>query len=231
MQPHYTALLIRVIGYAQHVRTTDSEMESTGWQLACRKGRDMALKPKDYKLTSSHHTLTFINTRVTVWLKAPSFSVPKEQDSFFEICLSSCDPVSGTDIDSRPKQTWGSSKCSDIFVPPTLTFNNCILHTVFICGFRIILKINSDCFPWIRNWRWRQYVPPKRWFISTNPHGAQKTNIDIFTAVRTSNLACFCFASVLWFCYEVNWGVSWMGVLVVLSKARLPNTSWSWFRS
>jgi hypothetical protein len=33
-------------------------------------------------------------------------------------------------------------------------------------------------------------VPPKRWYLSTSPYGVttQKTNIDIFTAVRTSNL-------------------------------------------
>jgi hypothetical protein len=36
---------------------------------------------------------------------------------------------------------------------------------------------------------WRQYVPPKRWPLPTSPHGVttQKTNIDVFTAVRTSN--------------------------------------------
>jgi hypothetical protein len=42
----------------------------------------------------------------------------------------------------------------------------------------------------LQPWRWRQYVHPKRWYLPTNPHyvTAQKTNIDIFTAVRTSNL-------------------------------------------
>jgi hypothetical protein len=39
-------------------------------------------------------------------------------------------------------------------------------------------------------WRWRQYLPPKRRYLPTSPYGVatQKTNIDIFTAVRTSNL-------------------------------------------
>jgi hypothetical protein len=39
-------------------------------------------------------------------------------------------------------------------------------------------------------WRRKQYVPPKCWHLPTSPHGVitQKTNIDIFTAVRTSNL-------------------------------------------
>jgi hypothetical protein len=34
------------------------------------------------------------------------------------------------------------------------------------------------------------HVPPKRWYLPTSPHGVttQKTNIDIFTAVRTSYL-------------------------------------------
>jgi hypothetical protein len=43
----------------------------------------------------------------------------------------------------------------------------------------------------LQDWGWRQYVPPKRWYLPTSPHGisTQKNNIDIFTAVRTSNLA------------------------------------------
>jgi hypothetical protein len=38
--------------------------------------------------------------------------------------------------------------------------------------------------------RWMQYVPPKHWYLPTNPHGitTHKTNTDIFTAMRTSNL-------------------------------------------
>jgi hypothetical protein len=38
--------------------------------------------------------------------------------------------------------------------------------------------------------RWTQYISPKSWYHPTSLHGAtiQKTNIDIFTAVRTSNL-------------------------------------------
>jgi hypothetical protein len=36
----------------------------------------------------------------------------------------------------------------------------------------------------------RQYVPLKRWYLPLSPHGftTQKNNIDIFTAVRTSDL-------------------------------------------
>jgi hypothetical protein len=38
-------------------------------------------------------------------------------------------------------------------------------------------------------WRWKRYVPPKRWFTQ-NLHGAtsQKTAFFIVTAVKTSNL-------------------------------------------
>jgi hypothetical protein len=41
-----------------------------------------------------------------------------------------------------------------------------------------------------QGWRWMQYVPPKRWNLSTSPHGVKKqtTNIDIFTAVTISIL-------------------------------------------
>jgi threonine/homoserine efflux transporter RhtA len=42
----------------------------------------------------------------------------------------------------------------------------------------------------IRPWRWRQYVPQKRWYPSTSLHGVTtwKTNINIYTAMRTLNL-------------------------------------------
>jgi hypothetical protein len=45
-------------------------------------------------------------------------------------------------------------------------------------------------------WRWRQYVPPKRWFTQ-DPHGAtsQKTAFFIVTEVKTSNLTFYCFIS------------------------------------
>jgi hypothetical protein len=38
-------------------------------------------------------------------------------------------------------------------------------------------------------WRWRRYVPSKRWYLPTSPHGvtAQKTKIDIFSVVRISD--------------------------------------------
>jgi hypothetical protein len=41
-----------------------------------------------------------------------------------------------------------------------------------------------------RSWRWRQYISPKRWYLPTRPHDVtcQKSNIDIFTAVRTSDI-------------------------------------------
>jgi hypothetical protein len=57
MQIQYTAFLVRVIGNAEHVWTIAPEMESAGWQLACRKGRDITLKPKDKKSTCSRHPL------------------------------------------------------------------------------------------------------------------------------------------------------------------------------
>jgi hypothetical protein len=38
----------------------------------------------------------------------------------------------------------------------------------------------------------REQFPPKHWYLPASPHGVttQKTNIDIFTALRTSNLVC-----------------------------------------
>jgi hypothetical protein len=42
----------------------------------------------------------------------------------------------------------------------------------------------------LQRWRRKKYVPPKRRCLPTIPHGLaiQKTNIDIFTTVRTWNL-------------------------------------------
>jgi hypothetical protein len=42
----------------------------------------------------------------------------------------------------------------------------------------------------LQGWRWRQHVSPKRWYLHSSPKGVttQETNIDIFTAVRTSDL-------------------------------------------
>jgi hypothetical protein len=40
----------------------------------------------------------------------------------------------------------------------------------------------------LQPWGWRQYVPPKRWYVPRNSDGdsAQKTNNGLFTAVITS---------------------------------------------
>jgi hypothetical protein len=52
----------------------------------------------------------------------------------------------------------------------------------------------------LQPWRWRQYIPPKRWYLPTSPHGVttQKISIDIFTAVRTSNHIIFDHTWVSW---------------------------------
>jgi hypothetical protein len=54
-----------------------------------------------------------------------------------------------------------------------------------ICA-RALKKVSQ---PWCR-----QYIAPKHWHLPTSPHAVttQKTNIDIFTAVRTSNLILSC---------------------------------------
>jgi hypothetical protein len=43
----------------------------------------------------------------------------------------------------------------------------------------------------LHDWKWRQYVPSKRWYLPTSPHGVetQKANIDIFIVMRTSNIS------------------------------------------
>jgi hypothetical protein len=43
--------------------------------------------------------------------------------------------------------------------------------------------------PPYESWRWKEYVPPKRWYPPTSSQSVtiQETTIDSFTAVRTSN--------------------------------------------
>jgi hypothetical protein len=57
---------------------------------------------------------------------------------------------------------------------------------------RLVRDRDSNSVPpsfGLKPWRWTQYVSPKRWYLPTSPHSVttQKTNIDIFTAVRTSH--------------------------------------------
>jgi hypothetical protein len=168
-------------------------------------GRDVTWPWNTRRHCRTRDALPFKPTRVTVWLKAISFSVPKERNSFFETHLwshtrlSCCDSISDTDTDRRPKETSGYIKCSGIWYHSNIK-QHWIMLTAYICGFHIILKINNDCFPWVRNSRWRQYVPPKRRSVSTNLYEVtnHKTNPDIFTAVTTSDLVCtsFCFSLV-----------------------------------
>jgi hypothetical protein len=41
----------------------------------------------------------------------------------------------------------------------------------------------------LQPWGWKQYIYPKRWYLPTSLHGVTtQNNIDILTAVRTSNL-------------------------------------------
>jgi hypothetical protein len=53
------------------------------------------------------------------------------------------------------------------------------------------------------------YVSPKRWYLTTNPHGitTQKSNIDIFTAVRTSNLTQYSFCLKMFLTYKYDTGM------------------------
>jgi hypothetical protein len=39
----------------------------------------------------------------------------------------------------------------------------------------------------LQPWKWRQYIPLKRWYLPTSPHGVttQKNKADVFTAVKT----------------------------------------------
>jgi hypothetical protein len=45
---------------------------------------------------------------------------------------------------------------------------------------RVSATVLPTCVTFYRSWRWKQYVPPKRLYPPTSPHGvtAQKTNID-----------------------------------------------------
>jgi hypothetical protein len=131
MQMYCTALFVHVIRYAEHDRTTDPEMESAGWQLACRKGRDVTCpETQGLQIDVLTPSIVFINTRDWVWLlKAPSFSGPKGDDSFFEAqlrssaCLSSRDPTSGLiqTVDQN-RRARGNYMCRLLYQSATLRF-------------------------------------------------------------------------------------------------------------
>jgi hypothetical protein len=55
--------------------------------------------------------------------------------------------------------------------------------------YKIIKSYVDDVVLGCDAWRWKQYISPKLWYLSTSPHGVttQKNSIVIFTAVRTSN--------------------------------------------
>jgi hypothetical protein len=52
----------------------------------------------------------------------------------------------------------------------------------------------------LQPWRWVRCVSQKRWYLATRPHDVttQKTDTDIFTAVRTSDLSCSFKMPVFW---------------------------------
>jgi hypothetical protein len=70
-------------------------------------------------------------------------------------------------------EIWGSHGGEDVDVG--LLGCNAVWTCRYIPTFRRdILSLSSP-------WRWRQYVPPKRWYIPTSPHGVttKKTNMDM----------------------------------------------------
>jgi hypothetical protein len=55
----------------------------------------------------------------------------------------------------------------------------------------LLSHLDNLCnFDDLQPWRWRKYVYLECLYLSTSPHSVttQKTNIDIFTSLRTSNL-------------------------------------------
>jgi hypothetical protein len=68
MQMYCTALFVHVIRYAEHDRTTDPEMESAGWQLARRKGRDVTCpwNPRTAKWRAHAKHCLYQHTRLSV---------------------------------------------------------------------------------------------------------------------------------------------------------------------
>jgi hypothetical protein len=75
------------------------------------------------------------------------------------------------------------------------------VHTISIMVFWVVtpcvfvdryLRFGETQCLHFHSWRWKQYVAPKHWYLPTCPQGVttQKTTIDIFTAMRTSNPIC-----------------------------------------
>jgi hypothetical protein len=75
---------------------------------------------------------------------------------------------------------------AEVFEHTEPFFSNSFKHWLLapMSVFRIVTQSGHP-----QGWIWRQYVPLKRWYRPASPHGftTQKTNIDIFTAMRTSS--------------------------------------------
>jgi hypothetical protein len=58
---------------------------------------------------------------------------------------------------------------------------------------RIVIAVGTGAIVLAQPWGWRQYVPPKRWYPLTSPHGitAQKTTMDAANNCFVS-LICIC---------------------------------------
>jgi hypothetical protein len=63
-----------------------------------------------------------------------------------------------------------------------------VLQGLYSHGKKVEKSYSQDAHSRIPHWR--EYVPPKHWYLPTSLHGitTQKTNTDIFITVRTSDL-------------------------------------------
>jgi hypothetical protein len=79
------------------------------------------------------------------------------------------------------------------------------------------------------SWRWRQYAPQRHWYPPTSPHGItiEKANTDIFTTMKTSNLNVYvvsqhtCLMKVIAICSPINVDSVWgQAIWYIYSRLR-----------
>jgi hypothetical protein len=60
-------------------------------------------------------------------------------------------------------------------------------------------RFEETCCPHLQGWRWKQYVPPKRWYPPANLHGV---------TTHKNNIVMKCLNLILSKCYKCTFGVS-----------------------
>jgi hypothetical protein len=142
----------------------------------------------------SHTTHIWTDDEIREWLYARNLDVtivPIPQAQFKE----AQDTTPSSQNFSHASQTRYQTSLQTTAWEMYLNSVSCLSHKITSIQRRVDLWVDTNSLEeystsiFRQPWRWRQYVPPKRWYLPISPHGVttQETNIDIYSAVRISN--------------------------------------------